>query len=721
MIRRRDGQHPLDSTPLHSIMRRYLITGKTSPLFKRLSAAALLSPSLFCVAPALAETVDVEEDRRAPSEIVVLGTRTARVDSTLSSDRATETMSQSSRSIERDLMSAVGTYRLSDALELVSGVSNQNNRGGFMDNFAIRGFLGTPDGGAEYYVDGFLANRGMAPPRDPATTERIELLKGPAGALFGDIDPGGRVNIVSKTPGFTPAASATFAYGSFDTKRIELDANVPLSTTIAARLVIAAEDSEGWRDHVSLRRRVVAPSLTWRPRDGLRFTYFGEITRFDAPFDRGIPAINGDANALPRSTYYGEPNDGDTSARNQRHQLSGEADLGGDWSLNGGVAWRTGTLKGFSSDQSRLIDNQTLWRQRRSRDFKVDDLSARIELRGRIGDHALSVGAKGYVLDYAERWMRRNPTADIPYAVDIDNPVYGQTPPELLPFTNNREKRWSGTLYVQDMWNATDRLTLIGGMRFDAYRQRIRNNRTGAVGKTVDEPLSFRFGARYQLSNAIAVHGNWGENFVLNSGTDRNGTGFAPEQGKGYELGLSGAWPGIDVALSWFDIRKRGILTNDPVDANYLAPVGKLRSRGLELDASVKLGAHWQLVGNYAWTDAQADDDAFATDDVLNVPEHAGSLFAVGRFLDADGRGPSVSAGLAYVGERAGAIDGSGLRLPDYVKAKAAVDYALSRHVTLRVEADNLFDARYAQSSYSSLWIFPGAPRTIRASARIAL
>lgn len=89
--------------------------------------------------------------------------------------------------------------------------------------------------------------------------------------------------------------------------------------------------------------------------------------------------------------------------------------------------------------------------------------------------------------------------------------------------------------------------------------------------------------------------------------------------------------------------------------------------------------------------------------------------------MDADGRGPSVSVGLAYVGERAGAIDGSGLRLPDYVKAKAAVDYALSRHVTLRVEADNLFDARYAQSSYSSLWIFPGAPRTIRASARIAL
>ena len=160
------------------------------------------------------------------------------------------------------LLTAAGTYRLSDALELVSGVSNQNNRGGVMDNFAIRGFLGTPDGGGEYYVDGFLANRGMGPPRDPATTERIELLKGPAGALFGDIDPAGRVNIVSKTPYFVPAAYAAFTLGSFGTRRVELDATGPVSRTLAARIVVAAETSDGWRNFVGLDRQVVMPSLT---------------------------------------------------------------------------------------------------------------------------------------------------------------------------------------------------------------------------------------------------------------------------------------------------------------------------------------------------------------------------------------------------------------------------------------------------------------------------
>ena len=53
-------------------------------------------------------------------------------------------------------------------------------------------------------------------------------------------------------------------------------------------------------------------------------------------------------------------------------------------------------------------------------------------------------------------------------------------------------------------------------------------------------------------------------------------------------------------------------------------------------------------------------------------------------------------------------------------KAKAAVEYAVSPRLTLRAEADNLFDARYAQSSYSRVWIYPGQPRNVRLSLRVS-
>ena len=688
----------------------------------RLRISALGLAMAWCATPALAEQKEGEarEETETRSDIVVLGTRST-IDRTLSSDPATERMSQSSRSLEQDVLQAAGTYRLNDALELVSGFSQQNNRGGVLDNFAIRGFLGTPDGGAEFYVDGFIANRGMVPPRDPATVERIEVLKGPAGAIFGDIDPGGRVNIVSKVPRFAPAARATITYGSFNTRRAEIDTTGPLSDSLAARIVVAAEDSDGWRDTVTLRRRVVSPSLTWRPSDAVRLTYLAEFMQFDTPFDRGIPAVGNDANALPRSNYYGEPSNGLTRFRNERHQVTGLAQLGDGWTLNGGIVWRTGSLKGFSADQSRIVGTQ-VWRQRRSRDFVIDDLAARMELAGRIGRHQVSLGLKGYRMTYGERWMRRNPSAASPYAVDLYDPAssYGGTAAPLLPFTNNDENRWAGTVYVQDMWAVTDRLTLVGGARVDPYRQKIVNNQTGGVSRIVEQPVKFRAGARYAVDDHVSVHANWGESFLLNSGTGRTGEGFQPEEARGYEVGIAGRWAGLDVGMTWFNISKSNILTTDPVDPGFNAPVGQLNSRGIEADASLRLGNRWQVIANYSWVDARNDDKSFATPAVLGVPEHSGTVLVVHR-LPFAGREWQLSGGVAYVGDRAGSLDAQPLVLPEYAKAKAAIEAPVTDSLRFRLEADNLFDARYAASSYSRLWVYPGAPRTVRASLRLEI
>ncbi|WP_294356815.1 TonB-dependent siderophore receptor [uncultured Sphingomonas sp.] len=675
-------------------------------------------------APAAAQ---VEEEGAAREEIVVLGTRRSR-DATLSSDRATKRMSQSSRSIEQDLLRAAGTYRLADALELVSGSSQQNNRGGFAENFAIRGFLSTADGGGEYYVDGFIANRGSAPARDPFTIERIEVLKGPAGAVFGDIDPAGRVNMVTKTPRFVPQASARLSYGSFDTRRLELDATGPLSDNLAARIVVAVEDSDGYRDFVTLKRRTVAPSLTYRPSDAVQLTYVAQLIRYASPFDRGVIAVNGDALALPASRFLGEPNNGDTIARDTRHQLTGEARLGEGWSLVGGVAYRSGSLRGFSADQSRLVGGRTLWRQRRQRGYEVEDLAARLELRGEVaahGTHRPSVGVKGYTLDYLELLRRRNPgdpaRGGLPYAIDIYDPVYGvaQAAP-LLPSIDQREKRHAVTLYAQDLWDVGRGVSLVGGARYDHVDQKLRRNLTGATSQRISQPVTFRLGARYQIDRAVAVHANWGESTLLNSGSGADGAAFAPERGQGYEVGVSGRWAGLDVGATWFDIRKSNVLTTDPRDVNFLAPVGTLRSRGIEFDGTLRIGRHWQVVANYAWTRARYDDETFPTPRALNVPDHSGSIFVA--YTQETERGTwRMSAGATYVGERSGATDTSGLVLPAYTKVKAAAEAPLTRWSTIRLEADNLLNERYALSSYNSYWIYPGAPRTVRLSLNAAL
>jgi iron complex outermembrane receptor protein len=369
--------------------------------------------------PALAQEV-VEERNETVDDIVVLGQR--RIDRASGSDRVTERMSQASIALDRSILDDYGVRRLADALELVSGISQHNNLGGLRDNYAIRGFLGTPDTGAEYYVDGFLANRGFGPPRDPANVERIEVLKGPAGAVFGANDPAGLVNIVTKKPVFENGITATASAGSFGTYRFEGDAEATLGDTVSIRLVGAFENSDGFRDYVDLRRRLFAPSVSWRPSSGTTLTYQGEYIAFRSPFDRGIPAINGDAEAVSRYRFLGEPADGRVSSTNWRHQATLDQSLGGGWSLVVGAAYRDASIYGFSSETSLLLANGDVRRQRRLRDWDVTDLSGRAEIRGTIealGTHQLSVGITAYDLDFHSYAERFRPTGTQPYPINV--------------------------------------------------------------------------------------------------------------------------------------------------------------------------------------------------------------------------------------------------------------------------------------------------------------
>ena len=649
-------------------------------------------------------------------DIVVLGQ--GRFDRAHGSDIVTERMSQASIALDRSILDDYGVRRLADALELVSGISQQNNLGGLRDNYAIRGFLGTPDTGAEYFVDGFLANRGFGPPRDPANVERIEVLKGPVGAVFGAIDPAGIVNVVTKTPRFRSAGTLTASTGSFATHRLEGDVEQKLTPTLAIRLVGAIENSDGFRDHVDLRRRLFAPSLSWRPASGTTLTYQGEYIQYRSPFDRGIPAIAGDTEAVPRDRFLGEPGDGRVTSRNWRHELTLDQRLGDDWSLVAGAAYRDGRIRGFSSEASTLLADGTVRRQRRYRDWNLSDWSGRAELRGTVsalGTHRPSIGVTLYDLDFDTYQERFRPSAAQPYPINVFAPVYGGTAGPLTPFTVTDERRKAVAAYAQDMWELTDTLSAVGGLRYEHLDQRTDNRITGLTSRLRRDPLEFRAGLRYRPDPRFAFHANWGENFRPNSSVGRLGQAFAPETGRGYEVGAKLVLPAFRAAASWFSVAKRNILATDPLDANFLAPVGRIRSRGVEVDGEIDLAPRVRLIGNYAYTDAAARDPAFASADVLNVPRHAGTLQLFAS-LPLAGRDLDMSAGGTYVGPRAAALDGGNLRLDGYLKAKASVAYPLTERLTARIEVDNILDQTYAQSSYSALWIYPGAPRSLLVS-----
>lgn len=174
---------------------------------------------------------------------------------------------------------------------------------------------------------------------------------------------------------------------------------------------------------------------------------------------------------------------------------------------------------------------------------------------------------------------------------------------------------------------------------------------------------------------------------------------------------------------SLFRIDKENILVNDPANSGFFVPVGGARSQGVEVEANLRLPKGITATAVYAYTDTEVTHDTRANmvgSHLSNIPLHSGALYANWR---SNGEAPgsvTLGGGVVYTGERAGDDVNSGFELPDYVTVRANLAYRVSKAVSLHLDVENLFDAYYLESSYSDVWIAPGAPRTVTGKVRVS-
>lgn len=635
---------------------------------------------------------------------------------------------QSLRVLSRSLIEDVAATRMGDMLDYASGVSRQNNLGGLWDNYAIRGFTGNENTGAGYLVNGFAANRGYTAPRDTATIDRIEVLKGPSSSLYGSSEPGGVVNIVTRQPQFKPSQTYDFEVGNRDHYRAAADVTGALSENVAGRLIAVADHDGSTRDFVNSQRYLLAPSVTWALGASTLVQYAAELQRYTVPLDRGIVAINGRLGAVPRSRFLGEPNDRDIRLDSQSHQLSVEHDFSDKWKGRVAMAYRGGSLEGYSTEASALqADGRTLTRQRRYRDYQSDDVSLQADVTGKFSTgavgHELLLGVDTYRFSTTQVMLRRNPTAAAPYAIDVFDPVYGQTPPTLLPNTDTYERQTNVGLYAQDQLQLGERWRVVGGARFDIYNQSLDNRLRGTSTGQHQTAVSPRIGVTYLATHNVALFANASRSFRPNAGSDASGNAFAPEHGRAAEAGVK--FDSTDrrtsATLAVFEIRKRNVLTTDPADAAFQVAAGEARSRGVELDVSGQLDSHWRVTGNFAYTDAEITQDSrlAAGTPLANIPRISGSAMAIYEDQAPIGQRYGVGAGVRYVGARSGDAQNS-FSLPAYTLADLLAYWQYSKTVRVSLNVNNLFDRTYYPNSYSSVWVTPGAGRTVRLGLRLS-
>ncbi len=659
-------------------------------------------------------------------------------------DTPVKEIPQAVQFLEGKLLNDLNITRLDTALELASGVSKQNNFGGLWDSFAIRGFAGDENFPSGFLVNGFNGGRGYGGPRDASNVERIEVLKGPNSALFGRGEPGGTINIVTKKPTFEPGGSFSVSAGSWQKYRVEGDYNLPLSDSVAIRINGSFEDAESFRDIVETRKYTLTPSFLAKLSDKDIFTYEMEYVNQEVPFDRGVVAMKDlttgayTLGIVPQSRFLGNPADGPIKVEVLGHQAQYQHDFSDDWTLMLGAGYKDTTFEGYSSDpelvegrQQLYTDGRTLTRQRRYRDYSTTHMVFRGEISGKVATgsiiHNIRIGADWDRFEIETYQSRYRPRPN-PYVIDIFNPDYSgvaPTPDVVIQNATEIQKAWG--IYAQDQIEITEQFKIRFGGRYDDFSQDIDNRATGTTPQKSYTKFSPMAGMVFEPTKSISLYASYGKGFRPNSGVGFDGQPFEPEISESYEVGAKFVTPDgrITSTVSLYKMKKDNVLTTDPANAGFSKPVGSARSKGIEFDLNAKLPAGFELFLTYAYTDAEwatnALDPNFGFqilegDPLINIPKHQGNALLFKTFSVGDHEA-MLGAGVTHVGRRLGET-ATTFYLPSYTIAKLLGSVTINDQIKLSANVDNLFNKKYYASSYASLWVQPGMPRsfTVRAS-----
>ncbi|SMF55854.1 iron complex outermembrane recepter protein [Tistlia consotensis] len=643
----------------------------------------------------------------------VAGYKAARTATATRTDTPILDVPQSIQVVPRAVIEDQKADSLAEVVKNVSGVQAGGTLGNRSEALRIRGF-------ETYYfaTDGMPSNQFLGDEvfLDLANVERVEVLKGPASVLYGNNDPGGVVNLVTKQPLAEPYAAGELTLGSYDFFRPTLDLSTPLTEdgSLGFRVNAAYQRNDSFRDFfIDSERVFVAPVGRWQIDPDTRLTLSAQYSDQKTPFDRGLVASGDGVADLPASRYLGE----DFSVYEADQERFGyllEHDFNADWSLRSSARVVTGEALRVSADPRTLLaDGRTLTRRARRQEDHMRELRAQNDLVGEFETggvgHKLLLGLEAARADRDVNYVLASLAS-----IDIFDPVYGAEPGDYGAATVQDHRVYLVGGYLQDQVSLGEQWQLVAGGRFDyADTREILN---GAETVQTDSHFSPRLGLVYKPLETVSLYASYSQSFLPQVGSSFDGQPFDPETGEQYEVGVKSELLDrrLSVTLAAFQLTRRNVLTADPDNSGFSVQTGEQRSRGLELDVTGEILPGWRVMASGAWIDAVVTkDNEIPVGNRLNdVPEFSGSLWSTYELQEGELEGLGFGAGLFAAGNREGDLDNS-FEIGGYVRADAAVYYRYNENLKAAINVENLFDADYIEAARSRTEIYPGAPLTV--------
>lgn len=623
--------------------------------------------------------------------------------------------------VNRQLIEDRKPQTLDEALATISGMTQANTLGGLMDAVLKRGFGANRD-------NSILRNGVVAGPSHnfSATTERVEVLKGPASVLYGIQDPDGIINVVTKKPQQEAKYVLGASMGSNNAWGVNLDATGGLGNGFAYRFIFDQNDKDYWRNFGEIKRTLYAPSLAWQ-NDKTEIIVGYEHQEYTDPFDRGTYIIaNGTGKGsivnIPKERRLDEPFN-EAMGKVDAVSVKATQKLNDAWTLN--------TTYGYTKD------TYNYWQARVTAiNLNRERVTRRLEgIQGsEQRNHSGSINAVG---EFATGNVAHRVVAGVDLArttldiaryqggnsnISLSNPVYNTASVANMPLATNNGHQFAtlktAGIYLQDSAYLTDKLILSGCIRYEYYDQE-----AGRGGSTVADRLYtdghggkflYQGGLVYKFTPDWAVYGNYAQSFRPHlSRSAITESGLKPEQGESFEVGTKYENAFFSTNLALFNINKKNVADtytgSDGYSYQYL--VGKVNSRGLEWDLHGRLTERLGVTATYAYTDTKTRENSkysyFNGKEFEGVPQHQASLFLtydLGHFSFGNIR---VGAGARYLGswKAYNTYDEANIeayKLPYAVVSDAFIAYETkisNKKVSLQLNGKNLGNKTYYVST----------------------
>lgn len=698
-----------------------------------LMAGAALVPALTFLAPAQAQQV---AEASPVEEIIVTGRvqRLYRVEETSIGKMPANILDipQAVQVINEEMIRDMGARNVIDLYRNISGVSYFTYGG-----VTFRGFRQEQN-----YYDGMRGDPfiGFAVPQ-LFNIERVEVLKGPAGMLYGPAAPGGTINYVTKGPTEEFRGDVRLTAGNYG--RIggsaELSGPADAAGRFTYRVGAFYEKMDSFRIGAGSDSKIGDASLGIKLTDDIKLTL--QAIHFDQALPanrlRGIPVSDAGVYLGPISWNHNEPTDYSKLTSNVL-QAKLDARITDTIRLDAGIRWfKAEELQNYHEPRGTYDSNRDgipdmVRREFRDQRRNGDGLALAANLiadaeTGSIG-HKILFGADWYREDslllsrIAPTQASRGPVPD----ASLTNRVYGLTSGASYaayfanrPYTPTDTRAEREGIYLQDQISLTEQWDVIAGVRYDHFTDTNRVNDTDYS----DGDYSWRAGLIYKPVDDVSVYASWSTSFepqsVANQDSNAGGP-FDPITGKQVEAGVKTALLGgrIQANGAVYRIVRENMLQTDtskpPVNGvNPLSPIGEVTSKGFELDLSTDITPDWVFTANYGYNDTKitgtvpgqsltnAVGDRFA-----NAPRNKVGFWTRYQVQEIN---TAFAFGGEYVSQRV-SLGGQTVKPYTIFDASIITDLGFAEAM-FRVK--NIFNKEYAASGFTvHNGHFPGEPRT---------